>query len=108
MRLTKRQLKRIIREEYTRLKRRGLIKEYGYELDDGLGNYPGDPGYSEMDTSYEDEAEVDQILEDAKAMGLQPGCSYDEFLTCCEDWYDGPKEHNITDAYEIFCRGRNR
>lgn len=27
MRLTKRQLKRIIREEYTRLKRRGLIKE---------------------------------------------------------------------------------
>ena len=30
MRLTKRQLKRIIREEYSRLKRRGLIKE-GYE-----------------------------------------------------------------------------
>ena len=27
MRLTKRQLKRIIREEYSRLKRRGLIKE---------------------------------------------------------------------------------
>ena len=27
MRLTKRQLKRIIREEYTRLKRHGLIKE---------------------------------------------------------------------------------
>ena len=29
MRLTKRQLKRIIREEYTRLKRRGLINEMG-------------------------------------------------------------------------------
>ena len=29
MRLTKRQLKRIIREEYSRLKRRGLIKEMG-------------------------------------------------------------------------------
>lgn len=29
MRLTKRQLKRIIREEYTRLKRRGLISEAG-------------------------------------------------------------------------------
>ena len=28
MRLTKRQLKRIIREEYTRLKRRGLIREH--------------------------------------------------------------------------------
>ena len=29
MRLTKRQLKRIIREEYSRLKRRGLIREFG-------------------------------------------------------------------------------
>ena len=29
MRLTKRQLKRIIREEYSRLKRQGLIKESG-------------------------------------------------------------------------------
>ena len=29
MRLTKRQLKRIIREEYSRLKRRGLIRESG-------------------------------------------------------------------------------
>ena len=34
MRLTKRQLKRIIREEYSRLKRRGLIKEsFGGEVD---------------------------------------------------------------------------
>ena len=30
MRLTKRQLKRIIREEYSRLKRRGLIRETNY------------------------------------------------------------------------------
>jgi len=30
MRLTKRQLKRVIREEYSKLKRRGMIKE-GYE-----------------------------------------------------------------------------
>ena len=29
MKLTKRQLKRIIREEYNRLKRRGLIREMG-------------------------------------------------------------------------------
>lgn len=29
MRLTKRQLKRIIREEYSRLKNRGLIREFG-------------------------------------------------------------------------------
>ena len=32
MRLTKRQLKRIIREEYTRLKRRGLIRESRYGI----------------------------------------------------------------------------
>ena len=33
MRLTKRQLKRIIREEYSRLKRQGLIKESRPQLD---------------------------------------------------------------------------
>ena len=36
MRLTKRQLKRIIREEYSRLKRRGLVKE---------SMSPSDPNY---------------------------------------------------------------
>jgi len=34
MRLTKRQLKRIIREEYSRLKKRGLIKEMGMPMGD--------------------------------------------------------------------------
>ena len=34
MRLSKRQLKRIIREEYSRLKRRGLIKEANRNFDD--------------------------------------------------------------------------
>ena len=34
MRLSKRQLKRIIREEYSRLKRRGLIKEANRSFDD--------------------------------------------------------------------------
>lgn len=29
MKITKRQLKRIIREEYSKLKRKGLIREYG-------------------------------------------------------------------------------
>ena len=47
MRLTKRQLKRIIREEYSRLKRRGLIREsldkmYGEEnLETWMGAYSG-------------------------------------------------------------------
>ena len=40
MRLTKRQLKRIIREEYSHLKRRGLIKEMGM-VGDGLSGYRG-------------------------------------------------------------------
>ena len=44
MRLTKRQLKRIIREEYSRLKRRGLIREMAkplprYELVDEMRLY---------------------------------------------------------------------
>ena len=43
MRLTKRQLKRIIREEYTRLKRRGLIREHGYGVDYPTGtSFDGD------------------------------------------------------------------
>ena len=37
MRLSKRQLKRIIREEYTRLKRRGLIKESTWQYNEAMG-----------------------------------------------------------------------
>ena len=40
MRLTKRQLKRIIREEYTRLKRKGLISEMGM-VGDGMSYMRG-------------------------------------------------------------------
>ena len=40
MRLTKRQLKRIIREEYSRLKRRRLIREMGM-VGDGLSGMRG-------------------------------------------------------------------
>ena len=45
MRLTKRQLKRIIREEYSKLKRRGLLREMrggmtqGYSVDYGGGDF---------------------------------------------------------------------
>ena len=45
MKITKRQLKRIIREEYSRLKRKGLIKEYGQQ-----GNWQ--------------EEEINQLMED--------------------------------------------
>ena len=40
MRLSKRQLKRIIREEYSRLKRRGLIREGMIGYDEMEGNLP--------------------------------------------------------------------
>ena len=40
MRLTKRQLKRIIREEYSRLKRRGLIRETGRDKTYGPASNP--------------------------------------------------------------------
>jgi len=40
MRLTKRQLKRIIREEYSRLKRKGLIREGEIGYDEMEGNMP--------------------------------------------------------------------
>lgn len=45
MKITKRQLKRIIREEYSRLKRRGLLREMrggmtqGYSVDYGGGDF---------------------------------------------------------------------
>ena len=58
MRLTKRQLKRIIREEYTRLKRRGLIKEI---------------------SGYGDDMDPEQLAHEIMTE-LPEGCSYDEVL----------------------------
>ena len=46
MKLSKRQLKRIIREEYSRLKRRGLIKEGMVGYDEMEGNIP--PGATDL------------------------------------------------------------
>ena len=54
MRLTKRQLKRIIREEYSRLKRRGLIRESVYE---------GDPSHIRKMLQGQDPAFVDHIMD---------------------------------------------
>jgi len=46
MKITKRQLKRIIREEYSRLKRRGLIREGEIGYDEMEGNIP--PGATDL------------------------------------------------------------
>ena len=90
MRLTKRQLKRIIREEYSRLKRRGLIKEsvngstITFELMDGgewscpippeLANILDDVlaaqsgAYGGMSDPDEDMAEMMQTMDELYAM----------------------------------------
>ena len=64
MRLTKRQLKRIIREEYTRLKRRGLIREseeMTYEQEEQ------DEFLSEQIAQYE--GEISQAIMDCAMIG---------------------------------------
>jgi len=79
MRLTKRQLKRIIREEYSRLKRRGLIKE---SWDDRMAdmapsrpmssyhmNLPGDDGQM---AAYEEEM-AEQGEDTILNMASEPG-----------------------------------
>ena len=78
MRLTKGQLKKIIREEYSRLKRQGLIKEMGrrgmnYELIDemrmALDEISEDPEFEDADWVYDflaerfPEAEPEEIQE---------------------------------------------
>ena len=66
MRLTKRQLKRIIREEYTRLKRRGLINEMagkGYMVNDAMGG-PEDQSFPAGTTVQQ---AADQMVSDMQA-----------------------------------------
>ena len=67
MRLTKRQLKRIIREEYSRLKRRGLIKEnmgFDAEVDDYIEQV-SESLYHGDEMSYEELAdELSQLMPD--------------------------------------------
>lgn len=57
MRLTKGQLKRIIREEYSRLKRRGLIREFGVA---------SGADFAEMSGAGEVEQAVQGILSDCQ------------------------------------------
>lgn len=66
MRLTKRTLKRIIREEYTRLKRQGLINEMvgkGYMINDAMGG-PEDQSFPEGTTVQQ---AADQMVSDMQA-----------------------------------------
>ncbi len=66
MRITKRQLKRIIREEYSRLKQRGLIKESflgGRSLDGWLGQWYEEGG------GYHKDADCFHILDACMSEG---------------------------------------
>ena len=63
MRLTKRQLKRIIREEYSRLKRRGLIQETGRKPTKIGHNVYDHRHASSRQTSLQDYEEMDDNAE---------------------------------------------
>ena len=86
MRITKRQLKRIIREEYSRLKRRGLIREM---YDDG----------SDFGGEYGPEPDADQLAHEIM-MELPEGCSYDEVLEFALDM--GYSQDQVDEALDII------
>ena len=89
MKLSKRQLKRIIREEYTRLRRRGLLREYGPPGIGGGGNYgrgsdiersaPSDPkGYGWMEfIGYAEEGDYDSAGEWIQGLASDYGITLD-------------------------------
>ena len=84
MRLSKRQLKRIIREEYSRLKRRGLIKEGSWSDD------PVEDAYMCVSETAEMEQGSKQIVEDLfyVCSGFYPlqDCVMEGFADEYEDW----------------------
>ena len=109
MRLTKRQLKRIIREEYTRLKRRGLIKEAM-----GDGGLPATrPKVQRQDPMRQLKFFVQNIVETAGfetlLRNLEPydrgafvdycddcGCSSDaDFVQCALEYAEGMSDREI-------------
>ena len=80
MRLSKRQLKRIIREEYSRLKRRGLITEMmgkGYMINDAMGGpedqaFPAGTTVQQAADQMVGDMQIDYpgCLEELQSMGL--------------------------------------
>jgi hypothetical protein len=74
MRLTKRQLKRIIREEYTRLRRRGLLREY----DSDTANQCAD----ELMAAFPEGCEYDEGLDYCLSLGFTQE-DYDYALDIC-------------------------
>ncbi len=104
MKLSKRQLKRIIREEYTRLKRRGLIKESMKNLYGDIQNeilYIGQEQGGEL--TVQDVVDylqnyANDPLGDPRAE-YTAGMSYEEVLQIMFDMVDGGM---LTGGYEDF------
>ena len=104
MKLSKRQLKRIIREEYTRLKRRGLIKESMKNLYGDIQNeilYIGQEQGGEL--TVQDVVDYLQNysndpLSDPRAE-YTAGMSYEEVLQIMFDMVDSGM---LTGGYEDF------
>ena len=92
MKITKRQLKRIIREEYPRLKRRGLIKESNYWWMKGKKG----SGFPFTDAQW---AATDQAEKDAY-MDWAFGDDDDDDLRGDES--DGPFDQELVDRMVLF------
>ena len=105
MRLSKRQLKRIIREEYSQLKRRGLIKENNpnsrfFDREQGAGRdmlgelitMVGEVDeFESSDEAYDVITGVDPSFEDFCGLNVNGGewdAGYDELVECIHAWAD--------------------
>ena len=83
MKITKRQLRRIIREEYSRLKRRGLIKE---------SMSPSDPNY-EL---------VGDVIEACKIYAVDNNITHpDEIYDLC---FDVAKKHGVENKADYIAK----
>ena len=103
MRLSKRQLKRIIREEYSRLKRRGLIREMSQWQENP--NMIGQEYYtSDMDVHAAADQEMEAIRSDYGQDVLDNLCAMNLSAQDIDDmaggWGETIEEEAIADVYE--------
>ena len=117
MRLTKRQLKRIIREEYSRLKRRGLIKESRpiadgagpgahfsavCEEDFGIPCGPYSPMYRLFEKIYDCFMRMTDAMECAGMLsGEEMGMFMDDFMNILAECQHGECREMLNYCYEI-------
>ena len=102
MRLSKRQLKRIIREEYSKLKQRGLIKEMAFQSNPNMQGQE----YFTKDQDIHSAADqmVGDILSDYGPQVIQN--LYDMDLTArdiddmASGWDETPEAEAVMEAYE--------